>query len=104
MSSSPPELGAPVTVPLETRGLAAEEPAGAWTLRAVRGRRSRHRVRRRGWLVRRLLVCADLVALTAAVALTEALLAAPAADQPGAWWLLAPLAPLWLVVASAYGL
>jgi exopolysaccharide biosynthesis polyprenyl glycosylphosphotransferase len=93
-----------VTVPLETPGLAAEELAGACTLRAVPRRRSRDRVRRRGWLVRRLLICADLVALAAAVTLTEALLAAPASDQPGAWWLLATLVPLWLVMASAYGL
>jgi exopolysaccharide biosynthesis polyprenyl glycosylphosphotransferase len=65
-------------------------------------------VRRRGWLVRRALLCADLVGLCLAFALTEVLFvpgSGPDALNP---WLEALLfgltLPLWVIVAKLYSL
>jgi exopolysaccharide biosynthesis polyprenyl glycosylphosphotransferase len=74
----------------------------ARTLHIVAGRRRHNRVRRRGWLVRRLLVVADLVGLLSAFALTQALLTD--SSQPGEWIALLAALPVWLVMAKVYGL
>jgi exopolysaccharide biosynthesis polyprenyl glycosylphosphotransferase len=93
-----------VTVPLDTQRREAEQLPRPWTLGIVPRRRSGDRVRRRGLLVRRLLICADLVGLLAAFTTAEAFLPGPPTDNGGEWLLLATLAPLWLVLAWAYGL
>jgi exopolysaccharide biosynthesis polyprenyl glycosylphosphotransferase len=72
------------------------------TLDIVARRRRRNRMRRRGWLVRRLMVVADLVGLVSAFALSEAFLTD--APQPGEWNALLAALPLWLLMAKLYGL
>jgi exopolysaccharide biosynthesis polyprenyl glycosylphosphotransferase len=72
------------------------------TLRVIARRRRRNRVLRRGWLVRRLLVLADLLALVSAFALTETFLTD--ARQPGEWAVLVAALPAWIAMAKLYGL
>jgi exopolysaccharide biosynthesis polyprenyl glycosylphosphotransferase len=72
------------------------------TLQIVANRRGRDRVRRRGWLVRRLLLVADLVGLIGAFALTEAFLTYSA--QPSEWIALLAALPVWILMAKLYGL
>jgi exopolysaccharide biosynthesis polyprenyl glycosylphosphotransferase len=73
--------------------------------RAIVARRhTRSRARRRGWLVRRLLVAADVIALVTAFSLTQLLLGPPGPAQPGDWLLLGAVLPLWILMAKIYGL
>src|SRR6266849_4742025 len=77
------------------------------TLRIMDHRRRTATVRRRGWLVRRALLAADLVGLVAAFLLIEIL--TPGAAQGGLPLLLAAnlfllTLPLWIIVAKIYGL
>jgi exopolysaccharide biosynthesis polyprenyl glycosylphosphotransferase len=78
--------------------------AGERTLEVLAGRRQGDRVRRRGWLVRRMLLGADLAALVAALAVAELLVGATATHLGRALLLLVPALPLWVVTAHASGL
>lgn len=66
------------------------------------------RTHRRGWLVRRVLVLADVLGLTGAFLLAE--LASPSSgglnvvSEKGEWLLFLLVLPLWVVVARLYGL
>jgi exopolysaccharide biosynthesis polyprenyl glycosylphosphotransferase len=77
---------------------------GARTLEIVDGRRSGERLRRRGWLVRRVLLLADLVGLVLAFAMAETLMASHAAAQPREWLVLLVMLPVWVLMAKVYGL
>ena len=78
------------------------------TLEILEHRRRTAVVRRRGWLVRRMLLLADLVGLTLAFAVAEILFsAAPTADHVGPTsetLLFLGSLPVWIVVAKLYGL
>jgi exopolysaccharide biosynthesis polyprenyl glycosylphosphotransferase len=79
------------------------------TLRILRYRHATSGVKRRGWLVRRLLVIADLFGLALAFVLAQALF--PPDDSVtdrllplAEFALFAAALPLWLILARAYGL
>jgi exopolysaccharide biosynthesis polyprenyl glycosylphosphotransferase len=72
------------------------------TRHIVEGRRSHGRARGRGWLLRRTLVCADLLGLTLAFALAEALLSG--SGGAGAWPVLGVILPAWVLLAHISGL
>jgi exopolysaccharide biosynthesis polyprenyl glycosylphosphotransferase len=74
------------------------------TLEIVRSRRTGDRLRRRGWLVRRMLICADLLGLVAAFAATMAVLIYPTPLQQRHWLALVAILPVWVVMAKIYGL
>jgi len=79
---------------------------GERTLKILEQRRKTATVRRRGWLVRRMLLLADLIGLIAAFGLAEIL---AGARHGGVHWtteMLQFLAilPVWVVVAKLYGL
>jgi exopolysaccharide biosynthesis polyprenyl glycosylphosphotransferase len=78
------------------------------TLRLVEGRRSVEPIRRRGWLVRRMLVAADLIGLTIAFFFAEFVVGPNRAnDQIGrVYEYLAFFGslPLWVLVAKLHGL
>src|SRR4051812_32557254 len=84
-------------VPAEPAFVAADPEA----LAALRVRALRSTGRRRGWLMRRMLLVADMGALTAAFVGATAVTGTAAA--PGALTLLAWL-PAWVVAAKLYGL
>jgi exopolysaccharide biosynthesis polyprenyl glycosylphosphotransferase len=67
-------------------------------------RRAGDRTRRRGWLVRRLLVCADVVALLVAFTTTELLLGPPGPMHFQEWFVLVAVLPAWIFMAKVYGL
>jgi exopolysaccharide biosynthesis polyprenyl glycosylphosphotransferase len=77
--------------------------------RDILERRASSRIRRRGWLVRRALMYADLAGLAIAFMLSE-LVYAPAAGQvnrlgmTGEYGVFVASIPLWLVAAKLYGL
>src|ERR687888_1744736 len=77
--------------------------------RDILERRASARIRRRGWLVRRALIYADLAGLAIAFSLSEVLYA-PAAGQvnrlgmTGEYAVFLASIPLWLVAAKLYGL
>jgi exopolysaccharide biosynthesis polyprenyl glycosylphosphotransferase len=75
--------------------------------RAILAHRRRAAVRRRGWLVRRALLAADMVALSMAFVATYLLFGA-VVNRFGEGWLgvaaFACTLPLWVVVAKVYGL
>src|SRR5262245_35500023 len=85
------------------------DAAGARTLEILEHRRRTGHPRRRGWLVRRMLVLADLVGLVAAFAIVELVVgtgggaenAAPGIDE---LLLLLATLPGWIVIAKLYGL
>jgi len=74
------------------------------TRRIVDGRRRSTHLRRRGWLVRRMLLAADVAGLVAAFLLTALVLGQLPSTDP--WKLAALLAslPLWVLAAKVYGL
>jgi exopolysaccharide biosynthesis polyprenyl glycosylphosphotransferase len=78
------------------------------TLDILERRRRTAVVHRRGWLVRRLLLVADVVGLIAAAALAE--LVVPVGNETGAvdrgaeFVIFAATLPVWVVVAKLYGL
>jgi exopolysaccharide biosynthesis polyprenyl glycosylphosphotransferase len=81
---------------------------GSRTLEIIEQRRRTAVVKRRGWLVRRLLLVADLVGLVLAFALAEAIQGTGAADGRLHEWkeivvFLCTL-PAWIVVTKLYGL
>jgi exopolysaccharide biosynthesis polyprenyl glycosylphosphotransferase len=65
---------------------------------------SAHAVRRRGWLLRRALLVADVVALAAAIAVADMTGGAVVLAQPVIWVLGAGVACAWVLTAHAYGL
>jgi exopolysaccharide biosynthesis polyprenyl glycosylphosphotransferase len=77
------------------------------TLEILDRRRRTSVVKRRGWLIRRMLLAADLIGLLAAMAVAE-LLTPTGADEPlsqGAEFAIFALSlPLWVVAAKVYGL
>jgi exopolysaccharide biosynthesis polyprenyl glycosylphosphotransferase len=78
------------------------------TLEILEHRRQTARIRRRGWLVRRMLVLADVIALLLAFAVAEFLYPHWGRPEAFATWpevavFLASL-PAWIVVAKLYGL
>jgi exopolysaccharide biosynthesis polyprenyl glycosylphosphotransferase len=81
------------------------------TLEILERRRTTATVRRRGWLIRRMLAVADVVGLIGAFALTEAIFGYRESTGPGAYVagpeelviFLATL-PVWIVLAKLYGL
>ena len=77
------------------------------TLRIIEGRRHAAVPRRRGWLIRRVLLAADIVGLTLAFLLAEAILG----EGPGGYVsLVAEMTlflltlPFWILLAKMYGL
>ena len=78
--------------------------AGERTLEVVRGRRRGDHVRRRGWLVRRMLVAADVLALAAALVVAELIAGASPQHLARAVALLAVALPIWVVTAHVSGL
>jgi exopolysaccharide biosynthesis polyprenyl glycosylphosphotransferase len=83
----------------------AQVAARRSTLEALFERRSRRLIRRRGWLVRRALLAADVVALGTAFLASELLFrshgGAPVSKEGFAFLL---TLPIWVVVAKIYGL
>jgi exopolysaccharide biosynthesis polyprenyl glycosylphosphotransferase len=81
-----------------------DDAIAARTLRIVERRRSGRRPRRRGWLVRRALLAADVLGLVVAFALSQAL-AGPEGPVPAATWVaIGALLPLWVLTAKVSGL
>jgi exopolysaccharide biosynthesis polyprenyl glycosylphosphotransferase len=82
---------------------------GERTIEILEYRRRTALIKRRGWLVRRMLLVADILGLTISFALVEVLFPASAATPDHVnpvWELLLFLAtlPIWIVVAKLYGL
>jgi exopolysaccharide biosynthesis polyprenyl glycosylphosphotransferase len=92
-------ITSPVTPPPAADLLALADPR---TLEVVRARRQGERLRRRGWLVRRALLAADLSALIVAFAAAEFASAGPATTSE--WTALLALLPVWVLMAKIYGL
>lgn len=99
------------TLEAELDYLATGDPIGSVvderTLRLVNGRRSAAPIRRRGWLVRRMLLAADLTGLVAAFAISQMWETVHGADHfsVGAEYALLLLSlPVWVIVAKLYGL
>jgi exopolysaccharide biosynthesis polyprenyl glycosylphosphotransferase len=85
------------------------QAVGDRTLEIVDRRRRTARVKRRGWLVRRMLLLADVVGLTVSFTIAEVVYAwrNPTVDRVGAATEIAVfllLIPAWIVVAKLYGL
>ncbi len=78
------------------------EAVGTRTHEIVSGRRSGERLRRRGWLVRRLLLVADLVGLIVAFVLSQWLVDGSVDPRESA--VLLALLPVWILMAKIYGL
>ncbi|MGZ6705717.1 MAG: exopolysaccharide biosynthesis polyprenyl glycosylphosphotransferase [Solirubrobacteraceae bacterium] len=81
---------------------ALADAVGAPTMDIVRGRRAGTRLRRRGWVVRRALLTADLAALVVAFLAAELLFGAQALRSE--WPTLVVILPAWILVAEVYGL
>ena len=77
---------------------------GPRTLEILEGRRAGRRLRRRGWLVRRMLLAADLCGVVAAFALAELLIDGRGPLQTAEWWVLPVILPIWILTAKVYGL
>ena len=78
------------------------------TLRILEHRRRTHRVRRRGWLMRRVLLLADMIGLTLAALVTWTLFGSQGAGDSLSLsdeaLLLALTLPVWLLTAKLFGL
>jgi exopolysaccharide biosynthesis polyprenyl glycosylphosphotransferase len=86
---------------------ALEDVVGGRTLEILEQRRLASAVHRRGWLVRRLLLTADLVGLAAAFAIAEVIYAGRTSGSFGPGFetlLFAVTLPAWAVIARLYGL
>jgi exopolysaccharide biosynthesis polyprenyl glycosylphosphotransferase len=86
---------------------ALEDVAGGRTLEILEQRRLATTVHRRGWLVRRLLLAADLVGLGLAFAAAELIFARSSPGSLGIGFetlLFAVTLPAWAIVARLYGL
>ncbi len=93
-----------ITEPIRAR---LEIPVDERTLEVLERREGTPSVRRRGWLVRRMLLLADLAGLTFAFVLTELLFVPSSTDRVdphGEWLLFFLTLPVWIVVAKLYGL
>ena len=62
------------------------------------------RLRRRGWLVRRTLLTADVLGLVVAFSLAQLLLDGGGTDHAEEWLALVVAIPLWIVMGKLYGL
>jgi exopolysaccharide biosynthesis polyprenyl glycosylphosphotransferase len=78
------------------------------TLEILERRRRSAKIRRRGWLVRRMLLLADLVGLTAAFLVSQLIFGSYGAEdrvgQTSELWIFLFTLPGWLVVAKVHGL
>jgi exopolysaccharide biosynthesis polyprenyl glycosylphosphotransferase len=74
------------------------------TLAILEQRRGASRLQRRGWLVRRALLVADLVGLATAFVVAEQLSGGGSIAAPGGYVLLVFALPAWVVAAKLYGL
>jgi exopolysaccharide biosynthesis polyprenyl glycosylphosphotransferase len=86
---------------------ALEDVVGGRTLEILEQRRLAPAVHRRGWLVRRLLLTADLVGLAAAFAVAELIYAGRTSGSFGIGFetlLFAVTLPAWALIARLYGL
>jgi exopolysaccharide biosynthesis polyprenyl glycosylphosphotransferase len=105
-------IGLTERLPLESDRLFEEMSAvvGDRTLEIVERRRKTARVRRRGWLIRRMLLLADVAGLCIAFAVAQRLFGPSAGGATGELTsqtealLFAATLPLWIVVAKLYGL
>jgi exopolysaccharide biosynthesis polyprenyl glycosylphosphotransferase len=79
------------------------QAVGQRTREVVASRRSGARLRRRGWIVRRLLLAADLAGLVLAFAFAATVAAVPLSDRLD-WLTLLALLPVWVLLAKLYGL
>jgi exopolysaccharide biosynthesis polyprenyl glycosylphosphotransferase len=79
------------------------EAVGARTLEVVAHRHASASPRRRGWLVRRLLLAADIVGLVAAFVLAPVAVAGRLPELVD-WVALVGLLPVWVLLAKVYGL
>ncbi|MDP9345207.1 MAG: sugar transferase [Actinomycetota bacterium] len=92
---------------LPHQALAADDLVGradARTMEIVHGRRAGERLRRRGWLVRRALLIADIAGLTGAFVAAEAVSGGPTSGQQAEWLTLAVILPAWIAAAKVYTL
>ena len=93
-----------ITEPIRAR---LEIPVDQRTLEILERRDASGSAHRRGWLVRRMLLVADLVGLSLAFVVTEVLFVPSSADRVdprGEWVLFFLTLPVWIVVAKLYGL
>ena len=91
----------------ERMALGEELAVGGRTLEIVEQRRRTAVVKRRGWLVRRLLILADLTGLVLGFALAEAIQGAGAEGRLHEWkevLVFVCTLPAWIVVTKLYGL
>ena len=91
------EVGIEAEAPPALRPVAAPEPLAVPDL-------SEHAIRRRGWLLRRALLVADVTALAAAIAVADMAGGAVRLTEAAVWTLGAGVACLWVLAAHAYGL
>ena len=70
--------------------------------RRIHERRRPTHLRRRGWLVRRMLLGADIAGLLVAFAAAEAIAGTPTIGSE--WLVLLGLIPIWILMAKIYGL
>jgi exopolysaccharide biosynthesis polyprenyl glycosylphosphotransferase len=85
----------------------ASEPldlVGSQTPEILRPRRRRARPRRRGWLVRRALVIADVSGLIAAFAVAQATFSGSVRSHPAEWAALIAMLPPWILIVKGCGL
>jgi exopolysaccharide biosynthesis polyprenyl glycosylphosphotransferase len=104
-------IGVTERLPLDSERLFEEMSpvVGGRTLEIVDRRRKTTRVRRRGWLMRRMLLLADVFGLCVAFAVVQTLFgpsvgASGELTAQGEALLFAATLPLWIVVAKLYGL
>jgi exopolysaccharide biosynthesis polyprenyl glycosylphosphotransferase len=78
------------------------------TLEILERRRKTARIRRRGWLVRRMLLAADLVGLVVAFVVAQLVIGVPdrltSVDPRLEWFLFFATLPVWVFAAKLYGL
>jgi exopolysaccharide biosynthesis polyprenyl glycosylphosphotransferase len=91
----------------EGDGVAVDElvrRASDWSREVVAGRRGGERARGRGWLVRRMLLGADVLGLIVAFSVAQVFLGHGGQADPTEWFFLAGAIPLWIVMGKLYGL
>jgi exopolysaccharide biosynthesis polyprenyl glycosylphosphotransferase len=91
------EVGIEAEAPTALRPVAAPEPVAVPDI-------SEHAIRRRGWLLRRALLVADVAALVAAIAVADMARGAVQLTETAIWLLGAGVVGLWVLAAHAYGL
>jgi exopolysaccharide biosynthesis polyprenyl glycosylphosphotransferase len=107
------EIGAESSLPFATAPITGvgrlEDLADRRTIEILERRRSTRRPRRRGWLVRRALLAADVISLAAAFLVVELIFGSGSAsggrmDSLGEDALFVASLPGWIVIAKLYGL